>query len=243
MKKTAIVIIIALLSLSVSAQRMCSGEYSFPSNVLVNGTLKVANTLLSTVGLLTLKSPADISFFSAENEQMRITSNGVGIGTPNPTQKLDVNGAVKGTSLCIGTDCRTSWPSGGTSGITTESDPTVQSFAKQSTPTLPSGTSVAGNLNVNGQLSTTTLTVGGQAARIPTHVTNSCNSGTCSASCPSGKQIIQGWFFHGNSATNNIHPSSWSCGAAISWMGQCIGQTSCTATAGCSTSSMYLLCA
>ncbi len=37
----------------------------------------------------------------------------VGIGTTNPTQKLDVAGYVKGTGLCIGSDCRTSWPSGG----------------------------------------------------------------------------------------------------------------------------------
>ena len=39
---------------------------------------------------------------------------GIGIGTITPTQKLDVNGYVKGRSgLCIGNDCRTSWPSGG----------------------------------------------------------------------------------------------------------------------------------
>jgi hypothetical protein len=36
----------------------------------------------------------------------------VGIGTTNPTQKLDVAGYVKGTGLCIGNDCRTSWPGG-----------------------------------------------------------------------------------------------------------------------------------
>ena len=36
----------------------------------------------------------------------------VGIGTSAPTQKLDVVGYVKGqTGLCIGNDCRTSWPS------------------------------------------------------------------------------------------------------------------------------------
>ena len=36
----------------------------------------------------------------------------VGIGTTNPSQKLDVNGYVKGTGLCIGDDCKSSWPSG-----------------------------------------------------------------------------------------------------------------------------------
>jgi len=51
------------------------------------------------------------------NDRMTITRAGdVGIGTASPSQKLDVNGYVKGTGLCIGTDCRTIWPSGGTGG-------------------------------------------------------------------------------------------------------------------------------
>jgi len=38
----------------------------------------------------------------------------VGIGTTVPSQKLDVIGYVRGSSgLCIGSDCRSSWPSGG----------------------------------------------------------------------------------------------------------------------------------
>jgi hypothetical protein len=36
----------------------------------------------------------------------------VGIATSSPTQKLDVNGYVKGTGFCIGVSCITSWPSG-----------------------------------------------------------------------------------------------------------------------------------
>jgi len=46
-----------------------------------------------------------------------IFDGNVGIGTANPTQKLDVVGYIKGQSgLCIGSDCRNSWPSGGLSG-------------------------------------------------------------------------------------------------------------------------------
>lgn len=71
----------------------------------------------------------------------------VGIGTQSPSQLLDVAGYIKGQSgLCIGSDCRTSWPastsysagsgisiSGTTisnTGVLSESDPTVKSWAK-----------------------------------------------------------------------------------------------------------------
>ncbi len=37
-------------------------------------------------------------------------SGNVGIGTTNPAYLLDVNGSVRGTSVCIGTDCRSAWP-------------------------------------------------------------------------------------------------------------------------------------
>jgi hypothetical protein len=48
-------------------------------------------------------------------ESARISGN-VGIGTDLATQKLEVAGNVKAAGICIGDDCRTSWPSGGTSG-------------------------------------------------------------------------------------------------------------------------------
>jgi len=49
---------------------------------------------------------------------LKISGN-VGIGTAAPTQKLDVAGYVKGqTGLCIGSDCRSSWPSDG-GGVST----------------------------------------------------------------------------------------------------------------------------
>ena len=36
-------------------------------------------------------------------------SGNVGIGTTSPTTTLDVNGQVKGSALCIGSDCRSSY--------------------------------------------------------------------------------------------------------------------------------------
>ncbi|MGI4992183.1 tail fiber domain-containing protein [Halobacteriovorax sp. GFR7] len=56
---------------------------------------------------------------TASDEVMRISSNGnVGIGTTNPSEKLEVVGRVKGTELCIGGDCRTSWPTGSGGTVT-----------------------------------------------------------------------------------------------------------------------------
>ena len=64
---------------------------------------------------------------SNDSVQMLIKDNGdVGIGTTNPTQKLDVFGYVRGdTGLCIGNDCRTEWPVSGSSGGWTDSGSTV----------------------------------------------------------------------------------------------------------------------
>lgn len=51
------------------------------------------------------------AFYVSGSEKMRMTLAGdVGIGMTVPSQKLDVAGYVKGTGLCIGADCRTSWP-------------------------------------------------------------------------------------------------------------------------------------
>jgi len=47
------------------------------------------------------------------------SNRNVGIGTTSPTQKLDVIGNVKGTGLCIGNDCRTSWPTSTTPSLQT----------------------------------------------------------------------------------------------------------------------------
>ena len=47
---------------------------------------------------------------SSTSTDVYYTGGNVGIGTTDPSQKLDVAGYVKGQSgLCIGSDCRTSW--------------------------------------------------------------------------------------------------------------------------------------
>ena len=53
------------------------------------------------------------------NQFLIRASGGVGIGTNQPSQAVDVVGNLKADGLCIGTDCRTAWPSGGGTGSIT----------------------------------------------------------------------------------------------------------------------------
>jgi len=72
-----------------------------------------------------------------------------------------------------------------------------------------------------------------------------CPSASCSASCPAGMTILQAYTFHGfyGDMSSAIQYGGWACGSAINWMGHCIGGTSCSITTGCTSSSVYLLCA
>ncbi|MFG1481686.1 pyocin knob domain-containing S74 family peptidase [Halobacteriovorax sp. HFRX-2_2] len=57
--------------------------------------------------------------WSGWSKVLTTNSNGrVGIGTTNPSEMLEVVGRVKGTELCIGGDCRTSWPTGSGGTVT-----------------------------------------------------------------------------------------------------------------------------
>jgi hypothetical protein len=45
-----------------------------------------------------------------------VSGSNVGIGTQSPVYTFQVNGDISGTRLCIGSDCRDQWPSGGGGG-------------------------------------------------------------------------------------------------------------------------------
>ena len=72
------------------------GNVPAPLNVGSSGQSKSGGLILNTGGA---------------SYGLIVDQGSVGIGTQSPTQKLDVIGYVRGaTGLCIGSDCRTGWP-------------------------------------------------------------------------------------------------------------------------------------
>ncbi len=82
------------------------------------GALQFAYDYNNALRLVTWSNDAQILGAAADASKVFFPNGNVGVGTTAPSQKLDVAGYVKGQSgLCIGDDCRTSWPSGGGGGI------------------------------------------------------------------------------------------------------------------------------
>ena len=109
-QNTAIKVGNAYLSSGGDYMHLANNEWYNGSTWTTNG---IAGALIQIVG-------QEIRFYkhdaSGSNEPLvTVTPDGnVGIGTTNPTEHIDAAGYVKGrTGLCIGNDCRASWPAGG----------------------------------------------------------------------------------------------------------------------------------
>ncbi|MEA3344507.1 MAG: tail fiber domain-containing protein [Patescibacteria group bacterium] len=77
----------------------------------VAGNIYASGTICDSTGCI---GSGSSSLWTENGANIYRPSGNVGIGTTSPSQKLDVIGYVRGSSgLCIGSDCRTSWPSGG----------------------------------------------------------------------------------------------------------------------------------
>lgn len=144
--------------------------------ITLGGTYKADGSTTYWAGIGTVKDNATDGNYAGSlvfhtrasgppTERMRIASSGkVGIGTANPTEQLEVAGKVKGTELCIGTDCRNVWPSGGGGGgvssvSSANTDINIVNSATTPTLTLNSGTGANQivKLNVSARLPTSTM--------------------------------------------------------------------------------------
>jgi hypothetical protein len=86
---------------------------AFPLGLYANNTERVK---LSTAGGLSIGSGYVSTDAGANNV---IIQGNVGIGTATPSFPLTVNGTTSATAYCInGANCITSWPSGGSGGVT-----------------------------------------------------------------------------------------------------------------------------
>lgn len=95
-------------------------QAGFEGTAVTTGTY---NTLLgyrAGVGTATLDRAVAIGYNAKVNQDDAIVLGdstnanvAVGIGLTAPSYKLDVNGQINGTELCIAGDCRATWPSGG----------------------------------------------------------------------------------------------------------------------------------
>ena len=91
------------------AQFLRIGDDAFLTDIDVANTLGIYGLQNSAISIIKLGSAGGtIAGYNGN----------IGIGTASPSEKLEVAGYVKGqTGICIANDCRTAWPSSGSSSL------------------------------------------------------------------------------------------------------------------------------
>lgn len=92
-------------------------------------------------------------------------------------------------------------------------------------------------LQANGNVNLTSV----NGRRPAVTYANACSTGSCTQACQNSGVIRQAWGFHGANAFANVG-GGWACGGGIQWMGACLGQSSCTVTTACGSSSVWIDC-
>lgn len=118
---------VSMVSATGPTQNPPGGNTPAPVNVgTSNQTFDGSKTLQfgsSSSGILTLNGGVGIlgalnSYYSTNLAVNSGYNVGIGTANPNSSYKLDVNGKINGTELCINGSCNASWPSGSGGTIT-----------------------------------------------------------------------------------------------------------------------------
>jgi hypothetical protein len=153
-------------------------------------------------------------------------------------------GAVRAMAIDATSGLNLTWnKSGGTGETDFQNFPGLGTggFAFYNNNTKIGSLDSAGNLNLNGGITVgANSTIGGRRPAFT--ATNNCTtSGTCTASCAPGV-VKFALGFHGTNFDAQVNQSSWGCGTAISWMGSCVGASTCTISTACPSSAMFAEC-
>lgn len=116
------------------------------------------------------------------------------------------------------------------------------------------GNLTAATVNATTSLTTPALTAtNGTITNLTVDVVNgrrlertlgaTCVGGSCTATCPAGTVVKMAFGFHGGAWNTKRSNNPWQCNNVYEWMGQCMGQTSCTISGvACAESSVWLEC-
>jgi hypothetical protein len=192
-----------------------AGVYSFNGS----GRYVRFNTNGGTNDLLSYGSALAVNYSGGQNVNFfggtpaNLTVNGnVGIGTTNPGYALDVNGHANALGYCInGSNCITSWPSGGTSQWTTNGSNIYYNSGNVGIGTTSPGanlvvqgaanTGSAGTLNIiaTGDANNTNL-IGAFQPSLATGHENWMNWGVSGSA---GDAASLGYYYAGNNSASN----------------------------------------
>lgn len=192
-----------------------NGNFASLATAFANKTGGLSGTGVTTTGDL---SGRNLTLSGSEDftagstlQAIRLASASYGMGVQNSTTYFRTGGHF-------------SWFANGTHVAGTVDDPGA------------GGTRLM-RLDNAGNLTVTTVN-----GRRPSFVvTNTCSSGTCSASCSPGV-VKSGFGFHGYGFNATNDSQTGVCGKQYQWMGACIGQATCQVVTGCGSSSIWLDC-
>ncbi|KYG61433.1 hypothetical protein AZI86_17110 [Bdellovibrio bacteriovorus] len=157
--------------------------------------IAVSSPLTYTAGTVGLSSTVTDALWSANSGNVYRSTGSVGIGTNSPSEKLEVVGKIKGTELCIDTDCRSAWP--------TSSGGTVTSITAG---TGLSGGTITGSGTIALTASGVTANTYGSATTVPQLTVDtygrvtSATDVTISGTDPSGAALTAGKIWVGNAS-------------------------------------------